>query len=235
MQPLTPRPGSPTTPHRACAWRWTCWMGTPSGRRSPCCAGRSATCANTVVLRGHTDWVMSASFSPNGRFVLTACLDHSVRVFAAADRGAAAPASTSARRPDSCPAGRSSASTAPCSSFPASMGFCISGRGREPPRFLSFPLSADVKVSRAALTRDNRRSSPATETARSGCRRCPRRARQCVWPGRRTAIRSRASRSAASGQYAAAGTRTGDLRLWDLTRPRPDRGAAGARGFGQHG
>src|SRR6185437_12210514 len=40
---------------------------------------------NTVVLRGHTDWVMSASFHPNGRVLLTACLDHKIRLFAAVD------------------------------------------------------------------------------------------------------------------------------------------------------
>jgi WD40 repeat protein len=40
---------------------------------------------STVVLRGPTNWVTSASFSPDGQTVLIASQDHTVSVFKAAD------------------------------------------------------------------------------------------------------------------------------------------------------
>ncbi len=41
-------------------------------------SGRSPT---ATVLEGHTDWVLSAAFSPDGRRVVTASRDNTARVW----------------------------------------------------------------------------------------------------------------------------------------------------------
>ena len=173
---------------------------------------------NTVVLRGHTDWVMSASFSPNGQTVLTASLDHMVRV-SKADTGeqlasfdiGAAPRFLSGR---------------PQFSFdgtllivPSFDGLLRIGPWEGASELPVVPLSVDVRVSRAALSRDN--STLITGHTNGTVRMSP-----WLAPGESVRLAGTPDSDpiacvaiSPDGGHVAVGTRTGPLWLWNPTRP----------------
>ena len=171
----------------------------------------------TVVLSGQTDYVTSASFSPDGRFVLTACLDHVVRVFEAAtgeqrasfDIGAA-PRFQSGRPEFS--------SDGTLLIVPGFDGRLHIGPWEGAAPLPVLPVSLDVGVSRAALTRDN--INVITGHIDGTVRVSP-----LSTPGQVVPLAGTPGDPIAcvavspNGRYTAAGTRTGDIRLWDLTTP----------------
>lgn len=172
----------------------------------------------TAVLGRHADWVTSASFGPDGRFVLTASLDHRVTVFdvatgeprASFDIGAA-PRFLSGR---------------PQFSFDGTMLIVPGFDGRlhigpwEGAASLPvMPISADTRVTRAALTRDNRKVITGHSDGT---------VRMSPFPGPGDAVHLAGTPDnnpiacvavSPNGRYAAAGMRSGELRLWDLDRP----------------
>jgi WD40 repeat protein len=171
-----------------------------------------------AVLRGHQDWVMSASFSPDGRFVLTACLDHKVRVLQA-DTGEQCASIDIGAAPRFL-------SGMPQFSFDGTLlivpgfdGLLHIGPWQGASSLPVLPISANAKVSRAALTRDN-------GTVITGHKDGTVRMSPLLAPGHAVPLAGTPDTEpiacvavSPDGQYAAAGTRSGDLRLWDLTKP----------------
>src|SRR5205814_2361012 len=54
------------------------YLGTDEGPRHEI---QQTACAHALVLRGHTDWVKSAAFNPDGNKVITASDDHTARIW----------------------------------------------------------------------------------------------------------------------------------------------------------
>lgn len=172
----------------------------------------------TVVFRRAAGWVTSASFSPDGRLVLAASTDHRVWVFQAADGEQLASFDIGA-------VPRFSSGKPEFSSdgtqliVPGVDGLLHVGPWKGAGELPVVRVSAEFGVSRAALAGDNRTliTGHTNGTVRMSLLGAP--GEPVPLAGTPDADPIACVAVSADARYAAAGTRTGEIRLWDLARP----------------
>lgn len=171
-----------------------------------------------VVLRGHTDWVMSAGFIADGRFVFTASLDHTVRIWAT-DTGQQH-ASFNIGAPVRFLSGMPQVSAnGAVLLVPGFDGLVHAGPWEGAHSLPVLPVSVGSKVNRAAIAADNDHilTGHADGTVRVSSLSTP--DDVIVLAGKLDEDQPACVAFSPDGRHAAVGTRAGKIRLWDLTRP----------------
>lgn len=172
----------------------------------------------TVVFREADGWVTSASFSPDGLLVLAASLDHTVRVFQAADGEQLASFDIGAV-PRFLSGKPKFSSDGTQLIVPGFDGLLHIGPWQGAHELPVVPVSAEFRVTRAALARDNRTliTGHANGTVRMSLLGAP--GEPVPLAGTLGDDPIACVAVSPDARYAAAGTRTGALWLWDLARP----------------
>jgi WD40 repeat protein len=179
---------------------------------------------NVVVLRGHADWVMSAGFIADGQFVFTASLDHTVRIWATAtgEQHASFNIGAPVRFLSGAPQVSANGALLLVVGFD---GLVHAGPWQGADSLPVLPVSVDVRVNRAAIAADNDHilTGHANGTVRVSSLSTPDDVIVLAGTPDEDPIACVAfSPDRPDGpddRYAAVGTRTGNIRLWNLARP----------------
>jgi len=176
---------------------------------------------NVAVLRGHTDWVMSAGFIADGQFLFTASLDHTVRIWATdtGEQHASFDIGAPVRFLSGAPQVSANGAVLLVVGFD---GLVHAGPWQGTDSLPVLPVSVDVRVNRAAIAADNDHilTGHANGTVRVSSLSAPHDVIVLAGTPDHDPIACVAfSPDAPGDRYAAVGTRTGNIRLWNLARP----------------